>query len=432
MSGSSLLGQSLTLPKSVSVSAPAAPTVAAPESPHLVVREKELMITDLGVVNSERATNPEKPWHIRALFSNLIGGVEPSKLVMDWLGQWEKDQTVNGFPIPARKAIREKVIDPWITKSPDWKSKGELNWKEAPFRLLAIVNRFDLASDPRTGDVSSAGEGRFVFGVLDENQAPLAFTVIFEYAQPAKNEAELRAWAKNWHALGAIGTPKQFNEEYLTALQGVTNKFSGPGAKLNQLRTNEIALNFPGGWELREFHLVGTAFKSMPVKQNPDLSHNDSRLLAEFLSDGPSEVPLEFKGTKFLAARSENPIPRPIWTAPGIQSERIHAFALNTCNGCHGVEGGMSTFEFTMVQVREQNQASKLAGFLTGRDPENPEKRRFPDPREPWREIAFKEDLAVRERILQRFADPVPSGVAILGAPTVPVEPPIGRRGRVH
>src|SRR5690606_792741 len=109
-----------------------------------------------------------------------------------------------------------------------------LDLSKAPFRLLAIVNRIDLRSDGggyggggviggpiRAADAPGAmiapdamiapapmpvhaGEGRFVFGVLDPQGRPLPFTVIFEYELPASDPREVLGWARSWHALGEV------------------------------------------------------------------------------------------------------------------------------------------------------------------------------------------------------------------------------------
>ena len=66
--------------------------------------------------------------------------------------------------------------------------------------------------------MKNAGEGRFVFGVLDNGGQPLPFTVILEYEQIATSRAQLRGWAQQWHALGALA----FGEPFNAALQQIT------------------------------------------------------------------------------------------------------------------------------------------------------------------------------------------------------------------
>src|SRR6185503_10626403 len=104
-------------------------------------------------------------------------------LLKTWLKTWDIDQTINGFVVPARPNIRTVLIEPW--KARDGQAgvsdeQWEPNWRNAPFRLLAIVNRLDLKRDAG-GIVQNAGEGRFVFCVtagagVDSPELP--FTVI--------------------------------------------------------------------------------------------------------------------------------------------------------------------------------------------------------------------------------------------------------------
>ena len=134
---------------------------------------------------------------------------------------------------------------------------------KAPFRLLAIVNRLDLRKTD-DGDFH-AGEGRFVFGLVDVESGcmPREFVVIFEYGQPAATVAEIQDWAHAWHGLSAHG----FGPDYNESLEAVTHGFTGPGAdpskpngsSINQIRTNEIVLDGP--WELREFRVEARRFR---------------------------------------------------------------------------------------------------------------------------------------------------------------------------
>lgn len=132
-------------------------------------------------------------WHFGRLMAQMSGTVPPEVFVRNWLAHWETHQVVNGFTVPARPFITQGVIGPW-PKHPD----GRLDLTKAPLRLLAIVNRLDL----RDLSLGSAGEGRFVFGVLDANGNPTQFTVILEYDLPTQTQADVLTWARRWHALG--------------------------------------------------------------------------------------------------------------------------------------------------------------------------------------------------------------------------------------
>lgn len=150
---------------------------------------RELMITDLSVIEDPIRTDPangeEAVWTFKYLMENMAGENDPAEFTLKWLEHWEKDQSVNGQVSPARPDIRPMIIDPWLAAS-----GGEtLDLSLAPFQLLAIVNRIDLRVHDEES-VTTDGEGRFVFGVLNEQGEPLppiagditgGFIVIFEY-----------------------------------------------------------------------------------------------------------------------------------------------------------------------------------------------------------------------------------------------------------
>jgi hypothetical protein len=343
---------------------------------------KELMITDLSVVNDGRATGPDGVWSFGGLIKAMAGTTDPRQFVVDWLKTWERNQTVNGFNVPARSTIRATVIDPWKAKDGQ-AGTSDANWKvnlaNAPFRLLAIVNRLDLNRGNGNTIVENAGEGRFVFGVTNAAGAPLPFTVIFEYEQLAKDRETLRGWAQAWHALG----DKSFGAEYNAALQQITDRFSGKdkapskpnGSPLNQIRTNEIALANP--WELREFHIVSGKLQEVPTLQSPDNSLQNTAKLAKFINDNEVAIldrkftiPAQFEGAPFLAGSSL--VPRGFfWRAPGVNNnEARHIVAFNACNGCHHRE--TDTGNFLHVANRAQNAEAELSGFLKGIKVEDP------------------------------------------------------------
>lgn len=368
---------------------------------------RELMITDLSVVEDPLRTTGRGAW----TFANLMEQMVPANpanpqavqdaaadMVLSMLQTWSTPQTINGLVVPARPAI-QTTINAW-PKLPN----GKLDLTRAPMRLLAIVNRMDL----RNIDKGSAGEGRFVFGVLDANGNPRSFTMIFEYNLPAQTLADVRQWGKLWHDLGTqtMGTP-----EYNTALQGVTDKFASNGLQfgrangnpINQIRSNEISLGSP--WELREFNLgVTTAgltrLLPVPVKNNPDLSFNiggtNAALLTKYINANaqailtdshetpaaldPNGMPAVTGGTRFNAGASINNMP--IWNASGLVlpagakladgtnatvGDLMHKFAINTCNGCHNSREANSGF--LQIDVRGAGEESTLSAFLTSTEP---------------------------------------------------------------
>src|SRR5262249_50660616 len=110
-------------------------TFAAPTD---ISIERELLITDLSVVNDARASS-SGAWSFGGLLTTLAPSDAPA-LVKHWLDSFERRQEVNGFPLPPRPAMRARLTRLWMatdgaTTFADWTP----NLANAPFRLLAIV-----------------------------------------------------------------------------------------------------------------------------------------------------------------------------------------------------------------------------------------------------------------------------------------------------
>ena len=110
--------------------------------------ERELLITDPAVVDSSNARFPG-PWSFGTLVNELAGPEKAGECMRAWLETWVVPQTVNGFDVKPRRGILEKVIEPWQRRDGYDPKSGE-RWipkvENAPFRLLAIVNRMDLCA----------------------------------------------------------------------------------------------------------------------------------------------------------------------------------------------------------------------------------------------------------------------------------------------
>lgn len=371
--------------------------------------DTQLMITDLSVVEDPVRTNPANGrravWSFKYLIENMAGGRDPSQFVMNWLQQWERDQMVNGHFVASRPNIRSLVIEPWLKAS----GGRKLDLNKAPFKLLAIVNRMDMRVN-EADTVQTAGEGRFVFGVLDATGKPLppsagpapgGFTVIFEYELPALTMQALGGWAMQWKNLDRFAAG---SAGYRDALERLTRRFSdrnsapvkANGSALNQIRTNEISLG--ATWELREFVLDrGTGqLAQKTVALTPDsILFNGTNDLTRLLNDHAADIRANgFSLPADLEAGSSVAGPfRPAdfndfglrtfkvntlfqdfadipWSASGIDNGVRHQFALNTCNGCHRDETATG-FLHVGFPVEHKLPASlgkraALSGFLTG------------------------------------------------------------------
>jgi hypothetical protein len=334
---------------------------------------RELLMRDLSVVEDPtRTASPEAPgngaWSFAALMQQLAPSPAQAPAMVESMFQtWLSAQTINTFNVPARTQMQSVVLGPWPRLA-----NGQLDLTKAPLRLLAIVNRLDLR------DVANgrAGEGRFVFGVHDASGFPLEFTIILEYALPARNTDDVMSWANQWHALGSLPFP---SAQYNAALEALTTRFAGRnaapglpnGSALLRLRTNEIALG--SQWELREFRISPTTgmLEPAPVELTPDTNFMfESPLVADFVNQNEAAVlqekhvvPAQFEGQAFLGGNSFNNLNA--WRSSGITNpEARFRFSLNTCNGCHSSEE--TGTPFLQINPRSQGSVSFLSGFMTG------------------------------------------------------------------
>ncbi|MEZ5302564.1 MAG: hypothetical protein R3F11_18300 [Verrucomicrobiales bacterium] len=280
---------------------------------HRIDPGRELIITDLAVVDSPMASYPG-PWSFGHLIRNLAGPGNEGAFLESWLGSWETDQMVNKQVIPARRELARQLLRQWQerdgfqppppvlgpggapVRSDAGPSKWDPNFFHAPFRLLAIVNRLDtgirivrkeveenrglpgltkvevkktemelsvgLTGTPQyygSSEAQSVGEARFVFAAIDQAGEPIpgGFTVIFEYGLPGQDMASAVSWASLWHSLG---DHKSFDDAYRRQLMAITGGFSKDGSTLRQIRTNDAA--FGEVQELREFSYTGSVTTS--------------------------------------------------------------------------------------------------------------------------------------------------------------------------
>ena len=234
---------------------------------HAVVPAKELLVIDPAVVDSPLAEYPGA-LSIGYLFDQLAADGDGATMMREWLETWTRDLNINGAEVPARSAMLEKIIRPWQAADGFDAETGD-EWLpdlgNAPFRLLAVVNRMDLVSLAPVyyGGVlvNAKAEGRLVYAAIDREGKPLDhhFTVIFEYNQP-DGQGEVVELAKGWRRLGAM---PDFDQCYLDGLESLTRAFTDKvfdkksgGWKpptIAQVRTNDMALDEE--CEMREFRL---------------------------------------------------------------------------------------------------------------------------------------------------------------------------------
>lgn len=399
-----------------------------PYSSPAINMDKELVVRNLSVVNDAcrtqyngtncANTGSRGKWSFGYLMSQIAGGKNEagtSEFVLNWLATWQTDQIVNGHVVAARAGVSasgaplgmNKFVNTWRTKS-NCQATGPctLDFNQAPFRLLAIINRIDLSGNAYGS--ASPGELRFVFGFVDltklgdasSNNGAMKGTVIFEYK--LTQHSDTFWWAEMWHDLAYYEFSEAYNSrlEQLTNLVTIYNPAMIPGGSaISQIRTNEIEFDTAAlssrVWELREQTRdcsQGTTCRMKPdtVKLTPDSRYNKggeeqenpaykgSALDSYLLNNAPlidaedlSTLPPHMIGG---ASRSKSALGQQlVWdlstesqgsyepNGGSFRTSTRHVFALQTCGGCHYAETGTSNFH---VAPRGINQMAALSGFL--------------------------------------------------------------------
>ena len=339
-------------------------------------RERELLVTDRAVLEGARSDNASTtaPWSFRHVVESLAkaSSGDAQTFVSDWLATWQGASTAaseGSLPLGARPDVQKELVCPWLRLTPEngcdetcsQCTSSKLDLSLAPFRLLAIVNRLDLA-ETTTGCRPEASEGRLVFVALRPGtSSPLSFNAIFEYVVNGTTAGEPAAW----HALASLR-----GDDYAAALEKLTRSFTDP-ALLGQLRTSEnLAAT---SWELRQFahrsgKLVPVALTNT-VKDSldgtPELATHVNGHEAEIFA-GDNAVPASM-GTAF----STMPKADFRWSSTDANPSALRLFGLSTCNGCHaGERGDTSVLPFAHVGV-DASGATIVSRFLA--DPSSPE-----------------------------------------------------------
>lgn len=395
----------------------------------LVDSERALMIRDLSVVADPSRTfdpcdtdgdgtrgNPNGAWSFKTLMEAMantsVTGIPVEIFVEEWLLAWAQnfdtanggsttgDWIVNNDVVPNREVgLVNQILAPWpLTAS------GNLNLDEAPFRLLSVVNRVDLRDAVGYGvSTASAGELRFVFGLLDMNTCqPTRMTAIFEYSVAANTCSDVLAYAQQWEDLDQLNPPFPATPTYLADLENITNPIVAAGAasgepndsSIGQLRTSEVVMGSP--WEMREFTLQPrpgagagqNVLRMDTTKQTPDLNYTVDPAMQPVLTsyinthssdicDGTHVVPDTWLSLPFMSGRSDF-FPNTHFWSPGIAPFPLGGctgddirfnFSSNTCSGCHGadtIDPGVDPPFYHVHPDTPPGLPAQLSRFLTG------------------------------------------------------------------
>lgn len=373
-------------------------------------------------------------WTFGYMMAAMAGTSDPNSPVAksfawNWLKMWLAPQQPNPAKTAAapRTAIMENLIRPWLdvskcpsTATPDTLATCTLDLKQAPFRLLAFVNRIDL---PSVVGYTAGGEFRVVFGAIgrepvahsgDPSNQTLNATVILEYTLPivpgsATIPQSLLTWGTSLHELSSYD-PEDLTQTltYRSKLQAITDAIVGPNAfppgpnhsAISHVRTNEIAFDCNRGslcngvapnpslaqWEMRQFKLngaggtTGVFLVQDTVAQTPQSSDNNSAAINNQLTTNQTAI---FNGdpafgdnptdNALLGNASQSPggTTAIVWeknwlpTTPSqTQAQARSQFGFGTCNGCHYAETANQQGLFH-IYPRDAGSESGISAFLS-------------------------------------------------------------------
>jgi hypothetical protein len=319
-----------------------------------IARDRELVVTDDATLSSLSSNTDDGPLSFRRALEHLATTGSGGDPTYAWMTAWSQRLRDDGDPARG-DALDATVTCPWLlrntdnqcTPSCDACAARVLRLEDAPFRLVAVVNRTDLSVMPDRA--AEGGEGRLVFALTaGAADAPDAVTqpmaVGIEYAQ----EGAAKDWAQRWHALAADP-----DAAFPADLAAVASTFVDAGT-LAQIRTDDA---LTGPLALHEFHLTSGALVAATVRDTPDWSKVTQHDVETFcdangdaIENGTHVLP-----AGWLAASSTLDAPEPAYLA-GVSHH--DALLHGTCGGCHG--DGTGGFQ---IDPRAKGDA-KLSRFL--------------------------------------------------------------------
>jgi len=213
----------------------------------------------------------------------------------------------------------------------------------APFRTLAVVNRTDLRLLPDAR--SPAGEARIVLGLAPtaDGAPPVAFTLIFEFAQAGSPTT----WATRWHALSALDGPGRSQ-----SLAEIVERFALaaplPDGRpvLSQVRGSIDAA--PEASELRE----------LAADENGELVPRGLRNTPRIDLDGTPALDAFARAEAARIRRGTHVVPADMlapsqrygshdWSLPGVDGETRLELDRGTCAGCHAHDPADGGFQIS-------------------------------------------------------------------------------------
>lgn len=256
-----------------------------------------------------------------------------------------------------------------------------------PFRLIAIMNRVDLATDACD---ERGGELRFVFtGRSPTTDAPLALTLIVEVPLPPSGTRA--GWARRFTQLDGL-TQSELSIALAELVADVLERVDPLSVKL---RTNERALGDPSSsWQMREFRPTlmdgRVALRPSRLAFTPRADVDATELADHVSAPSGNGEPFLDLPSELLALVTDIPSAGFTWNIPGLSEGTRAAVSRATCNGCHG--GDTQSLPFRHVAALDDPaKPAQLSRFLYDPDGLGDELGRRHDRLFDWAEVVCGE-----------------------------------------
>ena len=331
-------------------------------------------------------------WAFPALVRRSFGlvGVDKESQVLAYFKHWTDGLIINpGLSLAWRSVSPQSAH----TGSGDSRSLGSL-----PVRLLAVVNRLDLAglgSGTRNDDrappdcpdsMACGAEFRFVYGSAPE-WGTERYSLILEFVLPPLTKKDFKDLAAEWNGLIDPGSTDGFRNGLERVLGDCFARMSGVsqgGAPLIRIRIN----SGDGPWRFEEYHVTKKGLMKYPLAREPNPGTTGAPCiqggpLEKFAADNESRVLLSTydwpgahcpaPGIATCLIQLTKPPAVALTLAGASKKDALrYALSINSCSGCHGPETRSVTtmkgsdFNFEQIRNRASGAPSELSSFLTG------------------------------------------------------------------
>jgi hypothetical protein len=249
----------------------------------------------------------------------------------------------------------------------------------APFRLLAIVLRPDLANyrcgQETEGANVCGAELRFEFALIQKSGAVIPAVsssqgkrpvqIILEFAIQSQSKQEFQTMLHDWRLLANLDNAGTLAVAWDQTWSKYKDRFGS--AKLR------ASAKMGPTWNVTQYSFVAgglTLADQLPGEIARSQWINDCEITpaAKHFLQQSQQQPIDIPSSLL-----ESRVPAPLLSdrleiGPDYKVDQRFYFALNSCSGCHSWKENR-TYESLHVSPRGRSQASKLSPFLTGSEP---------------------------------------------------------------